>query len=517
MFPAKSQVRFGELTGPSVSIVTMALDSPPDVLADGERTDREPDRPDGPDPATAPWARRRSRVLVAAAVVVALVGLGGWWFFLRSDEPTSTGITTTQEVVEVSTGTFGETVAAEGTVAAAGSEDLGFTSAGTVTALDVAAGDTVVVGQVLATIDSAELEEAVADAEADLADAEAQLSDDEDAGADDDQLEADAAWVTTAQDALENAQESLEGASLVAGIDGLVTSVELTVGEELDSGGSGGTTVTGSGSGSGQSASSMGSNNVAAAPEATGAAGTDATSSAPVQIQIVSAGTYEVELAVDTADIDSVAVGQAVDLTISTDSAGTTATATGPGGFGPPGGFPGATPDEDGEEDPSDSSGSSSDDVTATGMVTEVSRVADASSGVAKYDVTVGFTADAGQVWVGSAASAEINVTERDEVTQVSSRAVSTTAGVSVVTVALEGTVDGATEERTIETGEASAQMTEVVSGLEPGEFVIVEVPSFGAREGIPGGGEPPGGVQPPDGVQVPDGVQLPGAGPGQG
>ena len=64
------------------------------------------------------------------------------------------------------------TVSAEGTVEAAQTDDLSFTASGTVTAVNVKAGDTVTAGQVLATVDSAELQSAVTSAESNLASAE---------------------------------------------------------------------------------------------------------------------------------------------------------------------------------------------------------------------------------------------------------------------------------------------------------------------------------------------------------
>ncbi|MEZ5309786.1 MAG: hypothetical protein R2735_04185 [Microthrixaceae bacterium] len=51
----------------------------------------------------------------------------------------------------------------------------------------------------------------------------------------------------------------LAGSQLVATQDGTVTLVNLTVGEELTSGGSGGTTRTGSASGTGAIAGTLGS------------------------------------------------------------------------------------------------------------------------------------------------------------------------------------------------------------------------------------------------------------------
>lgn len=488
----------------------MALDTAPALPP----SDDPPRPPDGaePGPRTDPTSRRRRRrVQVALALAVVLVGVTAiWWFALRDEGADTAGMMTlTPQAVEVTTGTFGETVSAEGTVAAADSEDLSFTSSGTVTAVNVAAGDRVVAGQVLATIASAELAEAVATAEADLADAEAQLDDDGDQGASDEQLEADEAAVTIAEDALADAQEALEGATLVAGFDGLVTSVDLSVGEELGGSGVGGTDMTGSGSGSGQSAGGLGGVETATGAAAAGGGATTTTSSA--QISIVSAGSYEVELAVDTADIDQVQVGQEVELTISTDTAGTTTDTSGFPGGGPPGGFPGAQAQSESADDTEDDGSeqeSSAEDVTATGTVAEVGRVADASSGVATYRVLVTFAADAEQVWVGSAATAEIQVATRTDVTQVSSRAVSTVDGESVVTVAVDGTADGATEQRAVELGESSGDMVEVVSGLESGEFVVVEMPSFGGGGGaqLPGAGELPSGMEMPAGV-APRGV----------
>src|SRR4051812_35945739 len=157
-------------------------------------------------------------VFVPALIVIAIVGV--WWFAFRSDEDATASATTTKQVVEVTSGPMSQTVSAEGTVAAAATDDLSFGSSGTVTAVNVKAGDTVKTGQVLATIDSAELQAAATAAEADLADAKAKLSDDESGGASDAQISADESNVQSANDALTNAQEALAGASLVATFDG---------------------------------------------------------------------------------------------------------------------------------------------------------------------------------------------------------------------------------------------------------------------------------------------------------
>lgn len=444
--------------------------------------------------------KRRTRrwwVLVAAAVVVlAAAGACTWWFLLRDDVASET-TTAELQVVEVSTGTFGEVVSAEGTVAAAESEDLSFTSAGTVAEVNVAAGDTVTAGQVLATINSAELEAALAEVEADLADAEATLDEAESSGASDEQIAASEAAVITAGDAVAAAEEDLAGASLVASINGLVTTVDLTAGEQLGGSGSGGTTVTGSGSGSGMSSTQLGSSSSGGSPGGgsgtTGGSATDTASEA--QIQIVSQGRFEVELGVDNADIDSLEVGQEVDLGISTSGSGSGSGLPGfpgGGGFQGGGGVPGASDDTDGD--------TATVDVTATGTVIEVGRVADASSGVATYPVVVAFTDDTGEVWVGATATAEINVSARTDVVQVPSDAVTTEDGRSTVTVAVDGTADGRTEAREVTTGERAGTMIEIVDGVSVGELVLVE--SNDSAFGGPGGDAFPGG-EPPEGFEM--------------
>jgi multidrug efflux pump subunit AcrA (membrane-fusion protein) len=100
----------------------------------------------------------------------------------------------------------------KGTIATAQTDDLNFTAASTVTAVNVKAGQTVNTGDVLATIDSAALQSAVAGAESTVAQAAAKLSDDKRA-----RLRlargGPIAGLTSAQDQLASAQTALAGAS----------------------------------------------------------------------------------------------------------------------------------------------------------------------------------------------------------------------------------------------------------------------------------------------------------------
>ena len=435
--------------------------------------------------------------------LVAVLGLGAWWG-LRSDDGADSGTAdAADQVVEATTGPMALTVSAEGTVAAAETDDLSFTSAGTVTAVNVSAGDVVQAGQVLATIDSAELEAAVADAEADVADAEAALADDEDAGASDEQIDADQSRLTSAEDGLASAQEQLAGAQLVASFDGTVASVDITVGEELASGGAGGTALTGSDTGTGQSAGTIGESDTQGLPTST-----DQETSATPHIQVVSAGRFTVELGFDDTDIEQLEVGQTATVSLSTGlvdrRASARLAAVGspaagfPGGGSAGGGFPGGgafpgggEPSAEGdagsgEDDAPTEAGAVPGGAEASGELTDVGAMADASSGVASYPVTVAFTDDSGDFNVGATVTVEITYDEREDVVQVPAMAVTTADGTSTVTVRS----DDGDEERTVDTGLTSGSMVEITSGLEAGEQVVVTVP--GARAGGGPDGGPP-------------------------
>lgn len=449
--------------------------------------------------------------------LVALLALGGWFVFRPDDDASAGEQAATVQTAEATVGTMARTVSADGTLAAADTEDLSFGSAGTVTAVNVKAGDQVKAGQVLAEIDSAELEADVSAAEASVADAEAKLSDDEDADASDEQITADESSLTSANDQLAAAEEALEGAKLVATIDGTIASVDVTVGEELTSGGAGGTDQTGSDSGSGNSSanlpSSGGSNPLTGGTD-------DSASSSTADISITSTGTFTVDLGFDSTDIANVKVGQVATIDLSSGSS--TSGFPGGGAFALPGGggFPGAATSAQAGAD----GGEGGDTETTTpaitqtdsgvkGLVTEVGTVADASSGVASYPVTVMFSDTSGDYNVGATVTVSITYEEVEDAVQIPSFAVTTnTDGTSTVEVK----TDGGTETRTVTTGLTSGTMVQITEGLEEGETVVIDLPGRGAAggsdsdsesggqggTGLPGGGFPGGGAGGPATVQ---------------
>jgi macrolide-specific efflux system membrane fusion protein len=452
----------------------------------------------------APMHRRLRQPIVIVPVLIVLAIVGVYWVAFRPDDSATASASTTKTVVDVTSGPMAETVSAEGTVAAAATDDLSFSSAGTVTAVNVKAGDTVTPGQVLATIDSAALQADVTSAEASLADANAKLSDDQSSGASSAQIDADTSSVTSANDSLTNAQEALAGASLVATFNGTVAAVNLTVGEELSSSGTGGTGTTGSDSGSGNSTPPVGNGNSGNGNNNNGNGSSD-TSSA--QIQVVSAGRFTVDLAVDSADIARVAVGQTATVTPSTSSSNGRFGGGGGGGGNFPGlffnraGNTGSGQNATGNGSANSGAGAQTTPSTTTasakGTVTAVSKVADASSGVATYPVTIAFDATGTDFYVGSTVTGAIATQERANVVQVSALAITTTDTGSTVTVAKDGTATGPTEVRTVTTGLTANGSTEITSGLKAGEKVIITI-------------NRPGGVSPPSGAG--NGGAFPGA-----
>ncbi len=380
-----------------------------------------------------------------------------------------------EQVVAATRGTIAQTVSAEGTVAALATEDLSFSSSGTVATVNVKAGDVVSTGDVLATIDSAELLATVADAKAALAEAEAKLADDSDADASDAQIAADETALTTAKDRLTSSVEALGGSQLVAGQDGTVTLVDLTVGEELASGGTGGTSRTGSASGTGSTSGTLGSASGGAGIGPGSTTGTSTGSSSTPQIQLTSSGSYLVQLGFDSTDIAKLAVGQTANVKLSSATASTSrergfsgmqsqrSQASGSGMASGNG-----TASSSGTESAT-SSGS------ASGLVTEIGKVADASSGVASYPVTVVFNDTSGSFNVGATVTVEISYDQIDDAITVPVRAVSTEGSTSTVTVRPSGADNSAKDEkRSVTTGLSANGMVQIVSGLDAGESVVI-------------------------------------------
>ena len=385
-----------------------------------------------------------------AAAIVVFSG----WFVVQSRNPSSqASALPTEQVVDVTKATMDKTVSAQGTVAAVDSNDLSFGAAGTVTAVNVTAGQTVAAGDVLATMDSPALRQAVADAASRLADAKATLADDTASNASASRLSADRSNVTTAQDALDQANTNLAGANLVAPYAAKVTSVGLTVGEKLSTTGSGGVVPTGSKSGSGNSDNNLGNN-------------ADTASSA---IKLISLNAYKVSVGFDSSDIGSIASGQVAKVALTT---GSQRQRFGGGNFFR---FGGPAAANDTTNTTATTAPVASNSATATGAVSTVSSVADASSGIASYPVVVTFNDSSGSFNVGATVQVDITIAEIKDAIQVPTAAVTNDGNGSTVTV--RTSKGDAT--RSVTTGLTSGSMVQITQGLQEGEQVVISFPGL--------------------------------------
>ena len=233
----------------------------------------------------------RRRWVAVVAVLAVLAGGGGYWLS-RAGSTSSAAATPTYRTVAAALGTIKQSISASGTVAPAQQESLDFQVSGKVTAVDVAEGDAVKAGQVLATVDSAQARATLAQAKAALADAQARLDSDTTAAATPTQLAADQSAVTAAQSQVTSAQDALSAASMTSPINGVVASVALTAGQQVSGG-----------SGSGNGGSGNGSSSAA-------------NSSSTPEILVISTNAWLVNTSVDDTQIGLLAKGDQAQLTV---------------------------------------------------------------------------------------------------------------------------------------------------------------------------------------------------------
>ncbi len=398
------------------------------------------------------WRRYRWPIVGAVVVVVAAaVALPLW---LTSGSSTPAGLSITTVTVPVTTGTIQQTVASSGTIEPASEANLNFPVSGTVTAVDVKAGQTVTAGQVLATVDTTALSEEVSAAQAQLTSAQDRLSSDQAAGASQSTLDTDQASVTSAESSLSTAQTNLNDASLTSTISGTVASVDLTVGQLVTGTGSGNGGAGSSGTGSsGTGSSGLGSSSAASA------ASSSSSSSSSGQIVVIGTDSYIVNTTVDDTQIGQITDGDQADITLSSGSSSSTAA-------------PAAT-----------SSTSSSSAVYGT--VGSISLVGSQSSDVTTFPVVIDVTGDPSGLYAGASADVSIIVKQLNDVTEVATNAISyTSSGQATVTEV----VNGAHVVKDVTVGAAENGETQIISGVSAGAKVLEREITFKAPGGTGGG-----------------------------
>ncbi|WP_298346611.1 efflux RND transporter periplasmic adaptor subunit [Ferrimicrobium sp.] len=139
----------------------------------------------------------------------------------------------TERVITVTDGTASQTIPASGTIEPATERTATFATSGIINTVSVAIGQSVSAGQQLATLETAPLAAAVAQAQAQLASAQTKLSTDEAAGATSSTINADDAAVSAANYSLSIAQANLGDATLRAPVSGTVVASTLTPGLQV--------------------------------------------------------------------------------------------------------------------------------------------------------------------------------------------------------------------------------------------------------------------------------------------
>ncbi len=329
--------------------------------------------------------------------------------------------------------TMQKVVSGSGTVIPGVKEDINFAVAGTVSSVDVLVGDVVEVGDVLAAVDTLQVDADLLLAKADLAQAEADLvaarETNDGSGVSEAREAAAEAAVSVAESAVVDAEVSVTEAVLTASASGQIVSISLAVGDKVGA-------VT---SASETEARSDGQSS-AAAPVS------DATASDVAGFSLVSTDTWSVSVDIGESDIDDIVEGQQVEFT-------------------------------------------ADDGTRLFGVVSLVGLVPTTTSGAATYPVEVSVTGDGEGLHDGVAVDVDIVIERRLDVLTVPTAAITTTEEASTVQVVEE---DGTVRAGEVTVGESSNDLTEVLSGLSEGD--TVQLPSITPRVGARDGSDDAGG-----------------------
>jgi multidrug efflux pump subunit AcrA (membrane-fusion protein) len=379
----------------------------------------------------------KRRSLTAAVALVVVAGGTGIWFATRSSAA-GPSITTTNKTESVATGTITQTVSSTGTIEPANQANLSFAVSGTVTGVNVTAGQTVTVGQALATVDPTTLAASLALAQATVSSDESKLATDQAAAASSAQVAADQANVVSSQAQLTAAQASLADGTLTSTIAGTVASVNLSAGQQVSgsstSSNSGASTGSGAGVSTGSSAKTATSS---AAPSSSSSSSTTA------QFVIISTGSYIVNATVDDTQVSQVVIG---DQALITPTGATTA---------------------------------------AYGTVASIGLLATSSSNVASFPVVINVTGSPSGLYGGATASVVITVKNLQDVVVVPTAAIHYSGNATTVNMV----TNGSTASHAVTIGAASGGNTQIVSGLSVGDQVVVPIVTIKGFNGTAGGG----------------------------
>ncbi len=184
-----------------------------------------------------PRQRRKRRRWIITAVVLLLVILvvgGSLFAYLQLTSPPP--VQYTQQAV--TTGNLSVTISASGPIQANAEFDMNFTTSGQVNAINVHVGQQVKAGQVLATLNSTSLQDALTVAQQNVTNAQVTYDDAVNNGASQSMLDSDYNQWQSAQDQLKTAQDNLAATTLIAPASARVAAINGVKGEYLGAGSS---------------------------------------------------------------------------------------------------------------------------------------------------------------------------------------------------------------------------------------------------------------------------------------
>lgn len=362
-------------------------------------------------------------IVTVAAVVVAGIGLMAWRALSIGQSMMSSEDLRTTETVTASTQR--QTITASGTFAPRNAGYLSFPTAGKVTSVRVKVGDRVTKDQVLARIDTADLQSAVTVAEAEIEAAQEQLDQAIKDKAGSATIAAARAGVESARQQLRLAEHNLEKATLRSTLDGVVAAVNIKKGMQSGQGASASDPGTNSGaefdSGMGPGMELGGGD-----PGASGL-GDTASRAAAADIVVVDPGRWIVDIAISSNDIGQLKKGQAA-----------TVTPTG-----------------------------SSKKLPA--KVRTIGVIGSSGTGAVTFPATIEIRGKHSGLYIGGTNSVTITVKKHKNVLTIPTVAIEDIDGQTMVTKV----VDGTDQQVPVKLGETFGNRTQILDGLAAGDEIV--------------------------------------------
>jgi multidrug efflux pump subunit AcrA (membrane-fusion protein) len=469
----------------------------------------------------------KRRVLLILVLVFTI--LGGTAVYAQAGKST-----TTYRTALVTYGTITQTIGMAGNLAPVAEADLNFPASGTVQLVEVSVGQTVAAGELLATLDSTVLAAQLSQAQATLASARSRLAQDQ-AGPTSQNLAASKNQVASAQVSVNNATTSLAdtkaiNALAVAAAQSLVDQDNATVTADCPSSPScaqdqaklaADQQALDSQKAKAQQSNNQAASQLASAKQQLSAANSSlaallAGSTSPETVQIDQAQIQIDQVNVNTLNhqlagarmtspiagvVAQVNIKEGQSVTVGSGGSSTYAIVVyTPGSYA----VSGTISDSQvnlvavGQTAQITPAGSTQ---AALGKVTAISPAATISSGVATFGVTAQLDDKSNSIKPGVSATVSIVVNQVVHVLTVPTSAIHTTAAGSTVQVL----VNGAPQSVPVEIGASDPTRTEILSGLNLNQVVVIavvtsSVPSSGAGTVLGGGGTRGGGGVRPGG-----------------